>query len=214
MIEQLAVFGIDVQDAGEEIDLGGVAASGTEAWYDGTGGAIVGSDQDDFALLARSAVGHGAASGDAGGQVVSPARGLYTLPGHPCLAQYPVLDPSTTPASPVPTVPSVSTTSTTSSIPTTQTTPDPANDQDTNPQTAPVPAVSTVPSVPITPADPDPANDQDTGSKATPVPNVPNVTSTPPTPTARQARLTTPDETAGAWESDPDQQPDNPQTST
>src|SRR5258708_29165771 len=69
MIEELAVFGIDVEDAGEEIDLGGVAASGTEAWYDGTGGAIVGSDQDDFALLARSAVGHGAASGDAGGQV-------------------------------------------------------------------------------------------------------------------------------------------------
>src|SRR5258708_12627547 len=69
MIEELAVFGIDVEDAGEEIDLGGVAASGTEAWYDGTGGAIVGSDQDDSALLARSAVGHGAASGDAGGQV-------------------------------------------------------------------------------------------------------------------------------------------------
>ncbi len=69
MVEQLAVFGIDVQDAGEEKDLGGVAARGTEAWYDGTGGAIVGSDQDDSALLARSAVGHGAASGDAGGQV-------------------------------------------------------------------------------------------------------------------------------------------------
>src|SRR5260370_35053332 len=69
MIGQLAVCGIDVQDAGEEIDLGGVAASGTEAWYDGTGGSIVGSDQGDSALLARSAVGHGAASGDAGGQV-------------------------------------------------------------------------------------------------------------------------------------------------
>jgi hypothetical protein len=107
------------------------------------------------------------------GQVVSPARGLYTLPGHPCLAQYPVLDPSNAPASPVPTVSSVST----------------------------------------TPADPDPANNQDTSSQATSVPTVsivPNTISTPPTPTARQTRLTTPDESAGAWESDPDQQPDNP----
>jgi hypothetical protein len=47
------------------------------------------------------------------GEVVSPARGLYTLPGHPCLAQYPVLDPSTAPASPDPTVPNVSTVPTT-----------------------------------------------------------------------------------------------------
>ncbi len=142
------------------------------------------------------------------GQVVSPARGLYTLPGHPCLAQYPVLDPSTAPAPPVPTVPSVS------SVPTTQTTPDPANDQDTNPQTAPVP---TVPTVPTTPADSDPANDQDTGSQVTSVPSVstvPNAISTSSTSTARQTHLTTPDESAGAWESDPNQQPDNPQTST
>ena len=110
------------------------------------------------------------------GQVVSPARGLYTLPGHPCLAQYPVLDTSTAAASPVPNVSSVS------SIPTTQATPDTANNQDTNPQTAPV---SIVPSVPTTPADPDPADDQDTDSQ-TPsvsnVPSIPNTTSTPPHP--------------------------------
>jgi len=112
-------------------------------------------------------------------QVVSPARGLYTLPGHPCLAQYPVLDPSTAPASPDPNVTTIS------SVPTTRTTPDPTNDQDTNPQTAPV---SNVPSVS----------------------SVSNTTSTPPTPTARQTRLTTPDESAWAWESDPNQQPDNP----
>src|SRR5713101_2063561 len=31
-----------------------------------------------------------------------------------------------------------------------------------------------------------------------------------PTPTARQTRLTTPDETAGVWESDPNQQPESP----
>src|SRR6266851_3997344 len=110
------------------------------------------------------------------GQVVSPARGLYTLPDHPCLAQYPVLDTSTAAASPVPNVSSVS------SIPTTQATPDTANNQDTNPQTAPV---SIVPSVPTTPADPDPADDQDTDSQ-TPsvsnVPSIPNTTSTPPHP--------------------------------
>src|SRR6266699_3598048 len=69
MVEQLAVFGIDIQDGGEEKDLEGVAASGPEAWYDATGGAIVGSDQDNSTLLARSVVGHRAATGDAGGQV-------------------------------------------------------------------------------------------------------------------------------------------------
>ncbi len=144
------------------------------------------------------------------GQVVSPARGLYTLPGHPCLAQYPVLDPSTAPASPVPTVPTVSNISSIPSIPTTLAAPDLANDQDTDPQAAPVPSV---PNIPTTPADPDPANDQDTGSHATSVPSVstvPNATSTPLTPTARQTRLITPDESAEAWESDPNQQPDNP----
>jgi hypothetical protein len=41
------------------------------------------------------------------GQVVSPARGLYTLPGHPCLAQYSTNDNSSAPIPPVPTVPIV-----------------------------------------------------------------------------------------------------------
>src|SRR6266567_3371458 len=68
MVEQLAVCGIDIQDGGEEKDLEGVAASGPEAWYDATGGAIVGSDQDNSTLLARSVVGHRAATGDAGSQ--------------------------------------------------------------------------------------------------------------------------------------------------
>ncbi len=156
------------------------------------------------------------------GQVVSPARGLYTLPDHPCLAQYPVLDPSTPAASPVPSVSSVtgvtgvSNISNVSNVSTTQTTPDPANDQDTDTQTAPVsnvPTVSNVPSISITPADPNPANDQNTDSQATSVPtvsNISNTTSTPLTSIARQTRHTTPDETAGAWESDPNQQPDNP----
>src|SRR5712691_3980313 len=58
-----------VSDGGEEKDLGGVAACGLEAWCDSMAGVIMGSDQDDSALLARSAVGHGAASGDAGGKV-------------------------------------------------------------------------------------------------------------------------------------------------
>jgi AAA domain len=113
------------------------------------------------------------------GQVVSPARGLYTLPGHPCLAQYPVLDTSTAAASPVSSVPIV---------PTTRVTPDPANDQETNSQATPVPTVSTVP---ITTSTSPPA-------------------ATPTTPITRQARLTAPDESAGAWQSDPDQQPENP----
>src|SRR6266704_3649856 len=60
------------------------------------------------------------------GEVVSLTRGLYTLPGHSCLAQYPVLDPSTAAASPDPTVTSVSNIP---NIPTAPTTPDPANDR-------------------------------------------------------------------------------------
>jgi hypothetical protein len=135
------------------------------------------------------------------GEVVSPARGLYTLPDHPCLAQYPVLDPSTAPASPDPAVPNVSNVPNISTI---WATPDPTNDQDTDPQTAPVP---NVPSVPTTQKTPDPANDQDTSSQATPIPNVPI---TPPTPTTRQARLTASDEPIEPWESDPDQEPENP----
>jgi hypothetical protein len=133
------------------------------------------------------------------GQVVSPARGLYTLPGHPCLAQYPVLDTSTAAAPPDPTVPNVSI------VPTTPAAPGPANDQDTDPQTAPVPGVSIVPNVSTTQMVPDPANDQDINSQATSVP-----TATPTPPTTHQAHLITPDESAEAWENDPDQQPYNP----
>ncbi len=144
------------------------------------------------------------------GEVVSPARGLYTLPGHPCLAQYPVLDPSTAAASPDPTVTSVTNITSIPGVPTTPADLDLANDQDTDTQTAPVTSVSNVPTTPTTP---DPANDQDTGSQAPSVPSVstvPSATSTPPTPTARQARLTTPDESAETCECDPNQQPDNP----
>src|SRR6266567_2136889 len=82
------------------------------------------------------------------GEVVSLARGLYTLPGHSCLAQYPVLDPSTAAASPDPTVTSVS------NVPTAPTTPDPANDQNTNSHATPVSNVSTVPSATSTPPTP------------------------------------------------------------
>src|SRR6266702_2902038 len=116
------------------------------------------------------------------GEVVSLARGLYTLPGHSCLAQYPVLDPSTAAASPDPTVTSVSNVP---NIPTTPATPDPANDQNTNSHATPVSNVSNVSTVP-------------------------SATSTPPTPIARQTHLTASDESAGARKSDPDQQPENP----
>ncbi len=41
------------------------------------------------------------------GELVSPSRGLYTTPGHPCLAQH-TLDTNTIPPNtPVPTVPNV-----------------------------------------------------------------------------------------------------------
>src|SRR6266567_4111455 len=82
------------------------------------------------------------------GEVVSLARGLYTLPGHSCLAQYPVLDPSTAAASPDPPVTSVP------NVPTAPTTPDPANDQNTNSHATPVSNVSTVPSATSTPPTP------------------------------------------------------------
>jgi len=130
------------------------------------------------------------------GEVVSPARGLYTLPGHPCLAQYPVLDPSTAPTSPDPAVTSVPSVP---SIPTTRTTPDPTNDRNAEIQTANVPNIPSVSSISTTQKTPDPANNQDINTPATPVPNVstvPNATSTPPTP----------DETARAWESAPNHQ--------
>jgi hypothetical protein len=66
------------------------------------------------------------------GELVSPSRGLYTTPGHPCLAQH-TLDTNTIPPNtPVPTVPMVSSSSNTNAIP-----PDP-----------PVPTVPTVPTVP------------------------------------------------------------------
>jgi len=116
------------------------------------------------------------------GEVVSPARGLYTLPGHPCLAQYPPLDPSTA-ASSNPNVTNVT------NVTTTQAAPDPANDEETNPQTTPVP---NVPNVPINQPSSDPANDEET---------------TPPT---RQARSTELDEfDDDDWESDPDEWPFN-----
>ncbi len=62
-----------------------------------------------------------------------PEQLEYTLAGHPCLAQYPVLDTSTAAASPVPIVP------------TTPGAPDPANDQGTNSQATLVPFVPCVP---------------------------------------------------------------------
>ncbi len=65
-----------------------------------------------------------------------PEQLEHTLPGHPCLAQYPAYDNSAATTSPVPIVPIV---------PTTPAAPDPANDQDTNSQATLVPIVPTVP---------------------------------------------------------------------
>jgi hypothetical protein len=185
-------------------------------------------------------------------QLVSPARGLYTTPGHPCLAQPAATHTSTPEAeTPVPTVASVSSepeqatppqtpVPTVASVPgepllaaaqgippepldpivpTSPAAPDPEHDQEAGSQTAPASSVSSVPNVSTTPENPDPANDQDTNSQAAPVPSAPTVptsgssqppAATPTTSTTRQTPLTAPGESAGAWESDPDQQPENP----
>jgi hypothetical protein len=138
------------------------------------------------------------------GHLACPARGLYTTPGHPCLEQ-PAAPTGTPPPEPPDPI-----------VPTSPAAPDPKHDQEAGSQTAPVSSVSTVPSASTTQATPDPANDQDTDSQAAPVPSAPIVptsgSSQPPptTPTTRQTPLTAPDELAGAWESDPDQQPENP----
>jgi len=117
------------------------------------------------------------------GQVVSPARGLYTVPGHPCLARYPSHNNSVTSASPIPTIPAIS---------------DLADDLGINPYQIPVPTVPTtsnpepaisdlandlginphqipVPTVPIVPSTYDPENDPDGDPHAIPVPTVPIV---------------------------------------
>jgi hypothetical protein len=74
------------------------------------------------------------------GQVVSPARGLYTLPGHPCLAQYPSpADPYPATEAQNPPVPGV---------PSSLATPGSENDPGADSQTTPVPGVSTVPTQP------------------------------------------------------------------
>ena len=71
------------------------------------------------------------------GQVVSPARGLYTIPGHPCLSQYSStadLFPATQAHNP-----------TAPGAPSSLATPDSENDPDADSQTTLVPGVSTVP---------------------------------------------------------------------
>jgi hypothetical protein len=84
------------------------------------------------------------------GRLVSPARGLYTTPGHPCLEQLAAAHTSATPAEPpVPTVASV------------PDEPEQAVAQATPPQT-PVPTVASVPTVPDTP--PFPASEHDAAS--------------------------------------------------
>jgi len=123
-------------------------------------------------------------------EVVSPARGLYTTLGHPCLEQHAEAPTSTPEAeTPVPTVASVSS----------------EPEQATPPQT-PVPSVASVPGeqqlpsaqkkppeppdpiVLTSPAAPDPEHDQEAGSQTAPAPSVssisavPNISTTPETP--------------------------------
>ncbi len=120
-------------------------------------------------------------------QVVSPARGLYTTLGHPCLAQPAASTSTPPPEPPVPTVASVpdeppltSAQETPPETPvpivlTSPAAPDPEHDQEAGSQTAPASSVSTVPSVSTTPETPDPAHDQDADPQTAPVSNVSTV---------------------------------------
>ncbi len=109
-------------------------------------------------------------------QVVSPARGLYTTLGHPCLAK-PAAHTSAPPADPpVPTVASV------------PDEPEQAVAQATPPQT-PVPTVAPVPTVPGTPPSPAPSHNPPAASSKPPTPLdegpqrvIPTETPDPPVP--------------------------------
>jgi AAA domain len=109
-------------------------------------------------------------------QLVSPARGLYTTLGHPCLAK-PAASSGTPPAEPpVPTVASV------------PDEPEQAVAQATPPQT-PVPTVAPVPPVPGTPPSPAPTHNPPAASSKPPAPldegpqrPIPTETPDPPVP--------------------------------
>src|SRR5260370_1932403 len=90
-------------------------------------------------------------------QVVSPARGLYTTLGHPCLAQPAASSGTPPPEPPVPTVAPV------------PDEPEQAEAQATPPQT-PVPTVASVPTAPGTPPSPAPTPNPPAASSKTPPP--------------------------------------------
>jgi len=71
--------------------------------------------------------------------IMMPEQLEHTLPGRPCLAQYPAYDNSAATTSPDPIVPIVPT------VPTALAAPGPTNDQDTNSQATLVPIVPLVP---------------------------------------------------------------------
>jgi len=52
----------------EEQHMGGIASGGGEAWFDGLGGRVIGSEEDDGALLGGRAIRKWGAAGDAGSQ--------------------------------------------------------------------------------------------------------------------------------------------------
>jgi len=106
-------------------------------------------------------------------QLVSPARGLYTTLGHPCLAKPAAAHVSTPPPDPpVPTVAPISS----------------EPEQATPPQT-PVPTVASVPTAPCTPPSPTPAHHPPAASSQPPAPidegpqrSTPTETPDPPFP--------------------------------
>jgi hypothetical protein len=101
------------------------------------------------------------------GELVSLARGLYTTPNHPCLAQF-----NADNTTPVPNVPIVSGQSTSTSVATT-------------------PLDNPVPNVPNSPSSPSPANDNSASDVIPPAPNA--LTTSIPTPATNEAPQQQPD---------------------
>src|SRR6266567_1865966 len=110
------------------------------------------------------------------GDLACPARGLYTTPGHPCLAQPAAPTGTPSPDTPVASVSSVSSE------------PEQAVAQATPPQT-PVPPVASVPTAPCTPPSPAPTHNPPAASSQPPAPldagpqrPIPTETPDPPVP--------------------------------
>jgi len=62
-------FEVSTFEKAKKMDARWIAACGLETRLDGIGGVVFGGDQDDAALEAGCAIGHGSACGDTSGKV-------------------------------------------------------------------------------------------------------------------------------------------------